>query len=192
MKKTLRVIGNILRHVVLVVAALIIGVNLYLWNAGSLLGDQLPMPFGYGMAVVLTGSMGDALPADSLIIVKEQYGCEIGEIVVYQSGRSLVVHRVIALEEDHVITKGDANNTQDEPVAMSSIRGVVVGKIPHVGTAVRWLKTPMGMICVIAIAILLIEASHLQDKKEKEAERQRIRKEIRALQQDRPEHKEDN
>ena len=45
----------ILRTVFLVAVALVLGVNVYLWNARSLMGNALPMPFGYGCAVVLSG-----------------------------------------------------------------------------------------------------------------------------------------
>lgn len=179
MKKSL--IWTILRRAVLVAAALIIGVNLYVWNASGLLGDQLPMPFGYGAAVVLTGSMGDALPIDSLIFVKEQNTCAEGQIVVFQTGRSLVVHRVVEVDGDTVITKGDANNTVDEPIAMSDIRGVVIGKIPGVGSLVRWLKTPVGILCVLLLAVGLIELSNRKERQDEDEELEKIRAEIHAL-----------
>jgi len=191
MKKGKRLIWSILRRAALAVAALIIGVNLYLWNANSLVGDQLPMPFGYGAAVVLTGSMGESLPADSLIFVKEQTDCAVGQVVVYQSGRSLIVHRVVAVDGATVITRGDANNTEDAPIAMSDIRGVVVGHIPGVGAVVRVLKTPLGMLFVLALAIGLVELSHRRERKDDEAEKERIRAQIRALKEEIPEPKEE-
>ena len=37
-----------LRIVLLVVAGAVVGTNLYSWNAKSLMGNSLPMPFGCG------------------------------------------------------------------------------------------------------------------------------------------------
>ena len=45
------------RLLLLILCGLILGVNVYLANANSLVGNQLPTPFGYGAAVVLSGSM---------------------------------------------------------------------------------------------------------------------------------------
>ena len=61
-------IKTILRITVLVLVSAVLGVNLYTWNARSLLGNALPMPFGYGAAVVLTGSMEPTIMTDDLII----------------------------------------------------------------------------------------------------------------------------
>lgn len=184
MKKGKRLIWNILRRALLAVAAVTVGLNIYMWNANSLVGDQLPMPFGYGAAVVLTGSMGEALPVDSLIFVKAQSQCEVGQIVVYQSGRSMIVHRVVAIDGDSVTTRGDANNTDDTPIPQASVRGIVVGQIPGVGALVRGLKTPLGMLCVLALAVCLVELSYRRERKDDEAEKQQILAQIRALKEE--------
>ena len=46
-----------LRRLVLVLLGLLMGLQIYFVNAGRVMGDPLPMPFGYGAAVVLSGSM---------------------------------------------------------------------------------------------------------------------------------------
>ena len=48
---------GVLRILVLIICGIVLGVNVYLANANSLVGNKLPMPFGYGSAVVLSGSM---------------------------------------------------------------------------------------------------------------------------------------
>ena len=48
-----------------------IGFNVYLANAYGLVGNQLPMPFGYGAAVVLSGSMEPEFSEGDLILIKE-------------------------------------------------------------------------------------------------------------------------
>ena len=92
----------ILRTLFLIVVSLVLGINIYSWNAKSLTGNVLPMPFGYGGAVVLSGSMEPTIAVDELIIVKAEDGYEVGDIVVYQAGRILVVHRIVALDGETV------------------------------------------------------------------------------------------
>lgn len=170
-----------LRLLLLILCGLVLGVNVYLINANSLVGNQLPMPFGYGAAVVLSGSMEPVLSAGDLIIVKETDQIQERDIVVFQDGNSLVVHRVVQIGEETVTTKGDANQVNDEPVSIDAVKGKVQLWIPYAGNVVGFLKTPIGTICIIVLAICLIEIPHRNEKKKDEEERQKILDEIERL-----------
>ena len=158
-----------------------LGVNLYHWNSRSLTGNMLPMPFGRGAAVVLSGSMEPTIMTNDLIFVKAQESYEVGDIVVYQSGKMLIVHRIVALEGDSVITKGDANNTADEPVPLSFIKGEVTGWVGGLGTAVRIIKTPVVSLILVICAVMLVELPYLKKKKKDTDELEKIKAEIRRL-----------
>ena len=145
------------RHILLVICGLLLGINIYLVNANNLLGNKMPMPFGYGAAVVLSGSMEPTFSKDDLIFVKKTDSIDTGDIVVYQSNNSLVVHRVVSMDGDMVVTKGDANNIEDSSFDKSAIKGVVVGSIPGLGIIVNAIKTPTGTVVVLLCAFLLIE-----------------------------------
>ena len=54
MKKKLTV-KSVLHVTALLLCGAILGLNIYSANAGKLVGNKLPMPFGYGAAVVLSG-----------------------------------------------------------------------------------------------------------------------------------------
>lgn len=118
-------------------------------------GQVLPMIFGRGCAVVMTGSMEPTLPVDAMIFVNETKDYEVGDIVVIQDYYNLVVHRIISINGNEVITKGDANNVEDEPTLISEIRGEVVGHIPKVGVVVRLMKSPVGSLTLIGVVLLL-------------------------------------
>ena len=178
MSKKLR---GILRTVVMIVAGVVLGVNVYLWNAQSLMGNSLPMPFGYGTAVVLTGSMEPTIMADDLIIVKKSDDFQLDDIVVYQNGPILVVHRIVEMGPDTVITRGDANNAPDEPVRKEMIKGEVIGCISGMGTFARLLKTPAATFTLIGGALLLSEMAYRKDKQKDEDELDKIKEEIRRL-----------
>lgn len=172
---------TILRRVLLIICGTIFGINVYLANARSLVGNQLPMPFGFGAAIVLSGSMEPTFAAGDLIIVKESETFAVDDIVVYQDGGSLVVHRVIAADGDTLTTQGDANNVADDPIPRDAVKGTVLFWIPYGGTVVSLIKSPIGTICLIAAAIALVEVPHRREKQRDDEERQKLIDEIRQL-----------
>lgn len=165
-------------------------------------GQTLPMIGGKGCAVVMTGSMEPNLPVDALVFVSECENYEKNDIVVIQDGYSLVVHRIIAIDESAVVTKGDANNTEDAPAPISHIKGKVTGYIPYAGAVVRFMKTPYGSLSVIAVVILLWLFSGKKNKETTEIcencrtdevdENSEIRKEIEKLKAQIEERKDKN
>lgn len=180
MKKKVKVT---VRIALLVTVAAIIGINVYSINATRLAGDSVPMPFGVGAAVVLSGSMEPSLSVGDMLVVVPQESYRENDVVVFQRGRSSVVHRIISIEGDEIITKGDANNTADEPISPKAIKGEVVAAIPLVGYAVNAIKTPVGTLCILALAVLLLERSFHSEKKKDEQELEAIRAEIERLKQ---------
>lgn len=171
----------VMRIVLLVIAGAVLGVNLYSWNAKSLMGNSLPMPFGCGVAVVLSGSMEPTIRIDDLIIVTEQEDYRENDIVAYQSGSMVVVHRIIAVEPDTVITQGDANNAPDAPIRKEMIKGKVVHWIPGAGRIARLLKSPVATVILVGGALLLSELTLRKEKKKDEDELEQIKAEIRRL-----------
>ena len=100
---TSKKILNLIRIISLIVLAIIIGLNIYMWNANKILGDAMPMPSGFGAAVILSGSMEPALSIDDLIIVKKCDDYDIGDIIVYQRNYELIVHRIVEINGNNVI-----------------------------------------------------------------------------------------
>ena len=172
------------RILIIVVLAVFIGGTAYSVNARRLVRNAMPMPFGWGASVVLSGSMEPTLSVNDLVFVRAVNGEDVreGDVVVYQSGASRVIHRVTRILEDgKIVTRGDANNTEDEPIPAEDVKGRMVGKIPVVGAAVRFLQSPIGIILVIAGLILLINLSWKMERKEDDSELDEIKAEIRRL-----------
>jgi len=181
MKQTGKSRAALWRRLALAALGVILGAGICLANAGGLTGDQMPMPFGTGVAVVMSGSMSPALEVDDLVIVREQAHYEVSDIVVYQSGSRLIVHRIIAEEGDQVITQGDANNVSDPPIERSAIKGKVVAHVPGVGRGVRALKTPVGILIVLLAAFAVAELSFRRERKNNKKEQDAIKAEIQRL-----------
>lgn len=174
----------ILRTLILILVGGILGINLYLANARGIVGNQLPMPFGYGLANVLSGSMEPTFSPGTLLLVKKTDSIEKGDIVVYQSGQSLVVHRVRAMDGDLVITQGDANNTSDDPFFKEQIRGKVIAWIPYMGNIAEFLRNPAVVLVILILVIVLLEKSFRREQEDDEKELAQIREEIRRLKQE--------
>ena len=172
----------ILRRVVLALCGVILGLNLYMINAHNLVGNQLPMPFGIGGAVVLSGSMEPTLSVNDLVIIREADSYQVGDIVVYQSGSSLVIHRIIRIEGDSFIAQGDANNAADSPVPLIYIKGKLAMAIPFAGAVTKLVKSLPGTLVLIAAAVLLLEASWRKEKSKDTEKQEAIKAEIRRLQ----------
>ncbi|MCD8363981.1 MAG: signal peptidase I [Lachnospiraceae bacterium] len=172
---------RLLRSLVLLAFSLLIGVNAYLWNARNLVGNQLPMPFGYGVAVVLSGSMEPVLSVDDLVLIRETQDIQIGDIIVFQSGSELIIHRVVAIDGTAVQTKGDANNTADSPITLSDVKGKLVGSIPLAGKIVRALKSPAVILVLCVAFFVLMELSYRDVRRKDDAEIEEIMEEIRRL-----------
>ena len=175
---------SIIRRVILVILGLIIGTNAYLANAKTLTGNQMPMPFGYGAAVVLSGSMEPVLSKGDLIIVKEKESYKVGDVVVFQSGKSLIVHRIIKIDDKKVITQGDANNVADPEFDTQFIKGKEVFRIPYIGVLVDIIKTPTGTIVILILAFWMVEYSFRKQKNEDSKKHEEIKAEIRRLKEE--------
>ena len=168
-------------YIVLAVLAAVIGLGVFSLNSSRLTGDQMPMPFGVGASVVLSGSMEPELSVGDLLIVTRADSYRVGDVVVYQSGRMAVVHRIISMDGTSVVTQGDANNVPDEPMDVSVIKGKVLWAIPLIGYLVWALKTPAGICMTVAAAVVLMEVSYRSEKKQTESEKEKLKAEIRQL-----------
>lgn len=173
---------RLLRGAAIAVIGLVIGLSVYSWNARRLVGDRLPMPFGFGVAVVLSGSMEPALAVNDLVVVTAADGVKPGDVVVYQSGGELIIHRVVETDGERLVTRGDANDTFDAPIRADQIKGTLAFSIPFAGLLVRGLQSLPGTLLILLIAGWLAVRSWQKEKAEDSAELERIKEEIRRLQ----------
>lgn len=166
MTKTIKRAGRALQIVFIVFLTSFLLCNLYFIFAPVITGNSHPDVFGFSTAVIASGSMEPELSPDDIIIIRQQDSYETGDIITFQSGGSLVTHRVAAVTDDGLITRGDANNADDaEPVAPENVLGEVVACIPRAGAFIFFLKTPLGLTVLILAGFLLIELPFLLGRK---------------------------
>ncbi len=173
----------VLRALLIIVISVTIGLTVYTWNARRMFHNELPMPFGVGAAIVLTGSMKPTLNVNDLVIVTKADNIEIDDIVVFQQGNDLIIHRVIEknVEENRIVTKGDANNVDDGNIPMSAVKGKLSFSVPFVGLVVKGLKSVPGIIIVLGLSAFLMIRSWKNERKESDKDLDKIRAEIAKL-----------
>lgn len=148
-------------------------------------GEAVPMPLGFGAAVVLTGSMEPTLKTNDLVIVARSKSYSVGDIVVFQTSGSATIHRLIEIDEENgvALTKGDANNTEDEPITTSKIRGKLLFRVPFVGFVMQYLKTVPGiiMMLVLLFTLLFLSVRAKDQDKSEEAKKSELERQIEEL-----------
>lgn len=172
---------KVLRRGVLILLGILLGVSIYSANARNILGNQLPMPFGYGLANVLSGSMEPTFSKGALLLVQDTRNVKEGDIVVYQSQGELIVHRIVRVKENIIVTQGDANNVADIPFRKDQIKGKVIGWVPYFGSISQIFRKPLVIILTILLAILLMERSFREERHADNEEIEAIKAEIRRL-----------
>lgn len=109
---------------------------------------------GYTIFQVITGSMEDTIKIKDIVIVKlTQEELNQKDIITYKSGENFITHRIIRIENDEIITKGDANNSEDNPIKKDDVVGKVVFIINNVAVWIDVLKTPQVIIAIIITII---------------------------------------
>ncbi len=158
MRRAARLAGKIGGGVVTAALAVLLAANLYVL-AAQRLGVKDPAVLGLRSAVVLTGSMSGAIEPDDLVVTHAETAYAAGDIIMFRSGGHTVTHRITAVTEEGYRTKGDANNTEDAAVTPpEDVLGRVIAVIPGAGQedAVRFLRTPLGMLCLVLVLPLAI------------------------------------
>lgn len=110
--KVLKIIGQFILCLILIFFILL---NIFSMNNKSL--------FGFRIYRVISGSMQPALQIGDVIIVKKSNNYAERDIITYSNGLTTITHRIIAINNDEVITKGDANEVNDKPINKEQIVG---------------------------------------------------------------------
>ena len=159
-KSTPAVLARIFEAVVLFITVLMIVC------AGGILLLHL---LGVQTYIVMSGSMEPKIHtgAIALIDTADRYA-EKGDIVAYRMGEGddeiLITHRVIRKTDSGYITKGDANDSEDDKeVSQSQIVGTFIGSVPKAGYAVDTLGKRGLAGIVLWITSLNILSSLLRD-----------------------------
>lgn len=165
MKKVFSIISTLLLVMLVVLAAAIV----------------VPLVAGFKEMAVLSGSMVPEIPVGSIIYVKqgiEPASLNTGDIVTYAlDSETYVTHRVVSVDTANqtLITKGDANDTEDPEIQFSQVFGKAVFHLPFLGYISMSIHKPIGIMAITVLIIVVILLNFIPaivgQKNEKKAEK---------------------
>lgn len=142
----------------------------------------VPQCLGYQPYNVQTGSMEPAFPVGSMIYVKSTpfEELKVGDVVTFRTsadGGWIVTHRISRIDKETatIVTKGDANNTEDGAILYSAIIGKVANfALPFVGGLVAQYQHGNGKIFTIMGIVILLAFSFVLDLVAKRLEKHEV------------------
>ena len=142
LKITLKVLIDIF------IAILVIITALFLYSK-YISKDRMPNVFGYSILKIVSGSMEPTYSVNDYILIKKQTDYNLNDVVTYvDKYGNFVTHRIVKINRNEIITKGDANNTKDESFDKSKVQGKVICKMPNIFS--------LGFIIIVFLIILTV------------------------------------
>lgn len=201
-KKESKLLYNLWRYISETVASVAIAISLFviifvLINIFQIQvqKDLYSNIFGYSLLEVKSGSMedsikiGDAVVLDiiepktsrhniekdklteeELILVKESLN--IGDVITFAKNNNLITHRIVQLDDKTLITKGDANNTNDKAITYDEVVGKVINVLPQIGIWKKILTEKVVLIPLLISIMLFMSAILLNTKEDNNKERE--------------------
>lgn len=161
-KSILKRISNLILIIVLFILAFVIALTVFTRITGN-----TPSLFGYSIFRVSTGSMEPELMVGDVILTKEVddvNSLQVGDVITYRGTigeytNMMITHKIVRApyEENgitYVITKGVANDIEDQPVEANQISSKLVCKIPFLDWLYSFFLTPWGLLTAIILIIV--------------------------------------
>ena len=184
LKRSHKIVDMII-NVLIFIIILIILFCLYSFFSLKILQNKYVNIFGYSYFQVATGSMKDYINEGDVVIVKINSDYNEGDVVTYISGNDFVTHRVVEKNDDYIITKGDNNNTNDNPIDKSLVLGKVTKIIPNVSAIKQVLLSPKVIVLIFVTLFCLSLLFSYNGNKEKDVKESKNKKEkVKVIKED--------
>ena len=154
--RILKKIPKILCIFIVAVFSFFLVFNVFLFVKRAATGESCPKIFGLTSAIVISGSMEPEISINDYVLVCEMKEYKKGDIIMYEGGQIPVTHRITNIYKDEngaewIVTKGDANNTEDEAFTSDKIIGRVVLVLPKLGELETFFSKPSGFLILTLI-----------------------------------------
>ncbi|MCL2341995.1 MAG: signal peptidase I [Firmicutes bacterium] len=169
-------VGRVFSTIFLIFAIVVVVYVAYVVIQSKKTGKEV-FVVGYKPYIILTGSMEPTIKQYGLVIVKKGdfNSVKIGDIISFDEPgvQRHVCHRVIAIDDNGLITtKGDNNNSEDlGNVSESNFIGKVIWHNNYIAYYYNVYQSPYGVwkavVLPVVVIILIIVGVHLLKKREK-------------------------
>lgn len=140
-----------------IILSLILLYNIYNFISLKILKKDLATINGYAILEVASGSMEPTLKVGDLIMIDTKANSyrKNDIITFYDVNGSFVTHRLVNINKNNMITKGDANDSEDGALPTKNIIGKYVFKISGLGILMSSLKNPLVSMMILIIGFLI-------------------------------------
>lgn len=168
----MKTLKKIIRVIIATIIILIVALNVYNFINIKILNKDLSTIFGYSTLEVVSGSMRPTIEVGELIIIdtNEKNYKKDDIVTFYDVNGAFVTHRIVSIDEDEMITKGDNNDSKDGVINTDKIVGKYVCKIPYLGTVLSIIQKPVILALILVIGILYSYLVSTEETKEKKIE----------------------
>ena len=168
MFRVIEIILNSIKNVILIILAIIFIALLILFIEKYLFKVEYPSVNGVTAFVVKTESMYPVLLTNDIVLVDlEDHNYQVNDILSYKSKNYVITHRVKEINNDKLILRGDANNSDDPEIDKKDVVGKVVRIVPNFRIWINVLKDIKVIICIIVTIVLFITIKILNFIEEK-------------------------
>lgn len=159
---------NIFVNLIIIILVIIAIFSVYGFTQINILNKEYIDIFGYTFFKTETASMEKTILIGDIVIVKIGEEFSENDIITYKDQNVFVTHRVIKKEEDTIITKGDNNNSEDEPISKNEVLGKVVFIAKNVELWKKVFTDKRVFIpLIISITLLAILIFYQEDRSNK-------------------------
>ena len=155
-----KIVGSILTAILVVVLVFFLVVIVQVKKSNK------PFFFGYGVYFVLSGSMEPTIMTHDVIVVKQVSSMEDlspQDIITYHgregelAGKT-VTHRIIRIEGDKIVTKGDStmNVKEDPAITYDAVIGKYVKTSAFLTTMYSVFTSKYGFLFIVFIPLLIL------------------------------------
>lgn len=151
--KILKIIKKVIVNLIIFVLSIIAVLVIWGFIQLNIQNKEYINIFGYSILSTETGSMSPIIEKGDIIIIKIGDEIKENDIITYKKDNVLITHRIEQIQGNTIITRGDYNNIQDEPIEKSQ----VIGKAIHIIHNVEvWKKVFTDMHVIIPMVITII------------------------------------
>lgn len=164
-KKLLKIITNIIINLIIFILGIIAIIAIWSSIQLNVQNKEYVDIFGYTMFSTATASMSPTIEIGDIVVVKIGEETKEKDIITYKKDNAFITHRIIQIDGESIIAKGDNNNTQDEAITKEAIVGKVVFIMNNVEIWKRVFSDTSVIVPVVLTVILFVILVSYKEKK---------------------------
>lgn len=112
--------------------------------------------FGFKIFRIGSGSMEPYLKKNDIILVSHKKQYKVNDVITFKNQyNEIITHRIIKMNNEEIITKGDANNVEDDKILLKDVIGRVIFKITGLGFALYLFNNILTWILLFVFGLII-------------------------------------